>query len=949
MRPLLYRVFKVRLGSAVIACLPLLIVLVWYAWSAYATFDRYRRASGSKIVLDAQLFQLHLHDELVRDLRRLSLPDRPADSRLPTLALSLTRESLDALGSEPGSEGEDSYVDGYLQKDGRVHEVRVRYRGQRYWYWLYPQKSYKIRLKSGELVDNARTFHLINDVTPFGLEEQLILDLARAHGTLTPEYRPVWVRLNNSDMGVYRFEAQPDEGLLRRNERMPGSMYSGSSESVDQARGVGSLFYDRSAWRKVAWATEQAKEDFSELERLLGKIRDSSSLAFAEYAESELDLDKFALFDALDVVFGGNQHDYSDNHKLYFDPYRGRFEPIAWSFRGFEHEERFNRVENPLLLRLKFVPGYLARRNRAVYRLLTGEASVSAIRARANQLFAELGPDLQADPYWDAYKLLPPISTFHRRMVRPMSTGQWALAASAEIAGFERRSAYLLEELERADLEVGWTRGSDVALEKVSTFDFSAGGEGAYDWRKLLVQGGCAGSLAIWADRDRDGHFDRTRDALVASGELDRDLEIGARLLPGVELVARTDPTPSRGKVVTKPALRRYRYFVVSQCAPERATLVFENLITGLGYRKQLTLANPSHEPADDAASRADEVPRFVASDQSPHLWYFPSPAAPHDVVLGPGDVTVDATRVFGPGERVRVLAGTRVLLAPGASLVFHGRVSTEGTALAPVVFERANPDWPFGGIALQGGGTAGSRLLYTKIHGGSRARHGAIDYPGMLNVHDTSSISLESVEVGDCVQCDDLLHVAYVSNFELQDARLERAQTDALDLEFSSAEVQALRVDGAGDDCLDLMGTTLRLSDSVLAGCVNNGISAGERTKLTAHGAIVAGARTAVLAKNASEARLLRSLIYDCHTALKTGRKENHYQGQSSIGGSSLSVEHCANLTSPAPGTTIDVRLVQAVRRSGSGLEHLFALLDGDERASSGAIGRLQEELARP
>ena len=30
-----------------------------------------------------------------------------------------------------------------------------------------------------------------------------------------------------------------------------------------------------------------------------------------------------------DIIFGGDQHDFDQNQKLYFDPFRGRFEPIA--------------------------------------------------------------------------------------------------------------------------------------------------------------------------------------------------------------------------------------------------------------------------------------------------------------------------------------------------------------------------------------------------------------------------------------------------------------------------------------------------------------------------------------------------------------------------------------------------------------------------------------------
>ena len=45
--------------------------------------------------------------------------------------------------------------------------------------------------------------------TPFGLEDQLALDLARESGLVTPECFPAWVRINNSHMGVDRYIAQP--------------------------------------------------------------------------------------------------------------------------------------------------------------------------------------------------------------------------------------------------------------------------------------------------------------------------------------------------------------------------------------------------------------------------------------------------------------------------------------------------------------------------------------------------------------------------------------------------------------------------------------------------------------------------------------------------------------------------------------------------------------------
>ncbi|MBI3179815.1 MAG: CotH kinase family protein, partial [Deltaproteobacteria bacterium] len=353
--------------SGLILVAPLLIGTLWYVGKAYLYVSRYERALGpsgakSKSSVDLELFQIALHDALVRDLLRLKQPDRDPKRSLPTLSISLTRESLDALAreNEPDESEPATYAKGLLEKDGKVHEIKVRYRGEQPWHLLGAQRSMKIRLERGDLLDGVRVFNLWNDPTPFGLEDQIILDLARGADLLAPEYRPVWVRINNLDMGVYRFEAQPDETLLRQGHRIPGNMYSGDSSLVES--GVGALFSDPAAWQKIASRSEDATADRTDLLRLLDRIRSASFDEFATHARRAIDLEKYARFDALDVVFGGSEHDYFSNHKLYFDPYRGKVEPVAFSFRGFQHEPTFNVIDHPLLIRLKQTPGYLAAR-----------------------------------------------------------------------------------------------------------------------------------------------------------------------------------------------------------------------------------------------------------------------------------------------------------------------------------------------------------------------------------------------------------------------------------------------------------------------------------------------------------------------------------------------------------------------------------------------------------
>jgi CotH kinase protein len=915
----LRRLYRMRLGSGLVLGLPVVLVVGWYAWSAFAQVDRYRRAVESAPALDLELFQLALHDEIERDLRRLMLPERPAQTALPTFEVSLTRANLDALNARRSKEGKDSYVAGLLRTGGEVHEARLRYRGGQHWHWLMPQKSMKVRLDSGDLVDGARVFNLINDPTPFGMEDQIVLDLARERGILAPEYGPVWVRLNNTDMGVYRYEAQPDEGLLRRNRRVPGSLYSGDAEEGRAASPLG-LFASRSGWQKVASRSEAEADDFRELDALLEAVARSSHLEFAAFADARLDLDRYALFDALDVVFGGDEHDYLSNHRFYVDPNSGRFEPVAWSFHGFQNEPGFNAVDHPLLIRLKFTPGYLARRNRLVYQLLTGPASVPAIRGRVDDEFVRLAPELAADPYWDAYKLLPRASRFHRFMVRPMSRARWVTSAQSELDGYARRVRSLLDALEAPGVEARWRSGERGA----GRVEIAVDGEAAWTLREVSAgEGECGGRWEIFADVDGNGELDRARDprvgqSIAGSATVDRfgSLTSGARLVP------RPDASAKRGRLRVAAEPRTYTFFVGTQtCSPRQLTLGLESEVTGawVGLRP-LPWGEPP--PPTDPGARAEAAPQFVQGERSPHPWSFPARPAPELVRLGPGAVTLSASREFGEHQSVVIAAGTRLALGPDVTLTFRGRVTAVGTARQPIAIAGTDPSRPFGGIILRGAGTQGSTLEWVQIEGGSGARGWPGSPPRLLDVVATSSVRLSHMFLRSGPGAEEILHAAHVSGLQLEHVTVADAPQDGVDLEFSSGELKGVRVLHAADDCLDLMGVSLRVQDSAMFDCGNNGVSVGEESQVEAHRLLVAGSRTGVLAKNGSHAQLTDSAVVRTRTALQTKGRERYYPAKSTIQAENLHALDCGGITEKAAGTTLEAPRVRTSLDGGGAAE---------------------------
>ncbi len=884
----LVRLWRIRLRHAVVICLPFWFVLLWYTLLPLSEHYSYNHAYGYDQPLTWEIFHLRLSDQLNRDLRRFTLPQVSREARIPTFELLVSNAELGYLDRDaPPREGKGKYAEGVLRRNGRDLKTRLRYRGQKHWNWNYAQKSWKLRLED-ELVRGQQTISFINPAAPVPFAEQIILDVARDHGLLTPDYFPMRLLLNNAYMGVYWFMGQPDEFLLRRNDRMPGSIYSGNRAESTEPNGDSSLFYRAKHWKKPSSRLAEDKPDKSDLQLFLDMIWKADPIAFAAFAREHVDLSKFALMDALDVVFGGTQHDWDQDHKLYLDPYRGRWEPVAWDFRGYRHRAQLNLTENPLQLRLKELPEYLPLRNRWVLRLLATDASPFRVAARARALSNQLAGELAADPYWDATSLLPDVSRYFRQWVRPMNDRLLELALESLLATFRRRAAFLQDRLEAAGAGALWLR----APGDWDRLAITVGGPDALRLVavRLRLPAGCAGPVTLLADLNGDGRANPGEPAWEGSSTTPQ-----LTLVPGQILEALPVPTAARGRVRARPEPRRYELRVLHGpgCAPERLEADLVHDASGRPARFSL-----EPRPADPALlATLATTPGPGACDPGPapaqigrrsiHPWCLPGevPAgvAAVPVILGPGEVTIEGTRVFAAGQPVTVLPGTRFLMAPGASMIFFDRLTALGTADRPIRWERAG-DRAWGGLALQGPGTRGSTFSHVMITGGSRPANRVTEFPGMINVHDTGEIDFADCVIGHNTGSDNALHAYHVDQLRLVRLQATRTPSDALDLEFVSGELADSRVSHTGDECVDLMGTRLRIDRTRLLGCGGNAVSAGERSDVRMTAVLIVGGGTGLLAKNNSDVRVAASVVYRALVGVRVEKKQDRYDGVSRV-----------------------------------------------------------------
>jgi hypothetical protein len=352
-------------------------------------------------------------------------------------------------------------------------------------------------------------------------------------------------------------------------------------------------------------------------------------------------------------------------------------------------------------------------------------------------------------------------------------------------------------------------------------------------------------------------------------------------LFPTVHIVEHNDPGSKEGPIRALPTVERYPLTLESSCPPKSIEVQGVHLATG---------ARLSHQPVTEellarvpaSRSRPDDKIRFEPGEVAPHAWDLKEPSQ-QNVTLGPGEVSIASTKVFGREQVVSVAPGTRLKMAPGASLIFLGRAAFNGTRLEPIVVERAS-NKPWGGITLQGDATAGSRFRHVTVSGGTTPVWRLVSYPAMLNIHDTSDIAIEHCHFKENSGQADMAHITYVDDLRISDTRMTDASRDGWDLEFTNASMQRVSVVNVGDDAIDLMGAKLVVRDSVIVGALGNGVSAGEETDVDIEHSIIADAKVGVLAKNASRADLFGTVLFRTDTGVRVYERTVRYEGESEV-----------------------------------------------------------------
>ena len=765
----------------------IIVVLTIYSYNALTQFYKYKNAINPKLELNLDRFHFFLKNEFKREWIKFTSPKplNDEDTSLKTFRITIKQKYLDMLNLDLPSSGKKQYVNAFMSisdEPEKIRKIKLRYRGDNNFHWLYKQKSLRIKLAKNDIYNMEKKFNLINPPHWYSFRDIVNYNIAKELGLITPDFFPVRVFINGKYMGLYIYLSQVDESLLRKHKIMPGSIYYGDGVAKTHLddEGMSILWKKEQAWDKKASRNSEQKNNREDIQFFIKAINDYTDKEFYSVVENMLDKKKFFTYIALDRLFGTNHHDFIHNHKIYFDPYKGKFEPIEWDIRFWATEKVKDRSYYELLHRIKLNPIYDYEIDKIVYDLIKN----NILKKIKNIYFLEikkLYPDLKADKLRDTAEYYQRLMGMHWVSV-PLDLTSFDASVKNDIKVLKTRFDYLLKFFNDVQIVTD--------IKKINKKEYQI---------KVSILGNSP--VDIKFNDKLFKIFDVNNKSIISQRLYSRRKE---------DLNANKQNIILAGKKRVINTKNIYSY-----------TLRLKEELSLEEIKKNIHYINAIN--ANMLTSKYGHIKEPANSDS-----YFSLASTSQKTKILSGTIIVDKTLVFDKYTQVIIKPNTTFIMDENTSIYFYAKVTALATKDKPIRFIAKDNKKPWGIVAVQGKAASGSKFEYVSFENGSVDTKNLIHYTAPFNIHDTDNFTVNNCKIGRNFIGDDAMHIAYangvVSNCEFVDAR-----SDGLDIDIADVNITNNIFYNSGNDGLDVMTTHINASQNVFIDTGDKGVSVGE------------------------------------------------------------------------------------------------------------------------
>lgn len=205
--------------------------------------------------------------------------------------------------------------------NGEKYQGKIKLHGKTKFHWKNPKKSFSVKLKKGNLIEGMSNFIFI---VP---DEQLLAtlfsyDVSKKYGYMNVTAGLARLKFNNLNQGIYILEEKLSRELLKNNGHTDVDAIKVIDEWSDQylAQHI-TPFTNESSYAEINSYSDKNQDQLLKYETLM---REGNSL---EDILDIIDFERFALHEAMRILFGDDHAVAGDNLTLLYDNERSKFFP----------------------------------------------------------------------------------------------------------------------------------------------------------------------------------------------------------------------------------------------------------------------------------------------------------------------------------------------------------------------------------------------------------------------------------------------------------------------------------------------------------------------------------------------------------------------------------------------------------------------------------------------
>ena len=280
---------------------------------------------------------------------------------------------------------------------GETYKVKVRVRGDIFNHWAYRKKSWRVKFQKENLFKGIREMNLIIPEDRSWFVEFLNVYRMRKFNLLHPPMEIVTVSVNGSKPLLYtQIEHWTKEMLEKQGRSGDVNIYqTGGGNSYFQQWNP--VFDEVGYWDK--YFSKPTGDTYEEIDLLL-KLSEEGAHKDPSYMRkltTIIDTDRLVSWYVVSVL-AGSRHVTDFNIRLFFDPSRGKFEPLPWDISIYVPRTLLFLPGNKFLNEAFRVPAIKLAAHRVLWEYVQNDEQIADDFAERDRLYSFIERSAYRDP-----------------------------------------------------------------------------------------------------------------------------------------------------------------------------------------------------------------------------------------------------------------------------------------------------------------------------------------------------------------------------------------------------------------------------------------------------------------------------------------------------------------------------------------------------------------------